>query len=224
MSQALKVGSQPAHAPRGSTSSRWPNSQAGEPSPPDLPEEKGRHLESRDRHLRLAAGGWENDLNSSSTSEASPYSLSEVNAGYACSHRMRNWRNAGMDRPGFTASPEAAAWGAYATRFWDSPGCGMCFRPRRRLSRRERMAGECARVLSRPLVPSLIRSLPAEARITARVAENACDPQLTAAVPGRPMNRSDKLVVDDWCSAPMPAAGGLRQGELYKTRAASRGR
>lgn len=128
---------------------------------------------------------------------------------------MRNWRIAGMDRPGFTASPEAAAWGAYATRFWDSPGCGMCFRPRRRLSRRERMAGECARVLSRPLVPSLIRSLPAEARITARVAENACDPQLTAAVPGRPMNRSDKLVVDDWCSAPMPAAGRFTSKESF---------
>lgn len=72
MSQVPKVASQPGHAPRGSTSSRWPNSQAGERSPPDLPEEKDRHLESRDSHLRLAAGGWENDLNSSSTSEASP--------------------------------------------------------------------------------------------------------------------------------------------------------
>lgn len=46
-------------------------SQAGEPSPP-LPQETDRHLESRDGYLRLAAGGWENDLNSSSTSEAPP--------------------------------------------------------------------------------------------------------------------------------------------------------
>lgn len=117
----------------------------------------------------------------------------------------------GMDRPRFTASREAAASRAYATRFWESPRCGMCFRARRRLSRRERMAGECARVLSGLLVPSLIRSHPAETRITASVAENACDPQRTAEVPGRPMDGSDKLVVDDWCSAPMPASGRLRQ-------------
>lgn len=169
MSQALEVGSQPGHAPRGSRSSRWRNSQAGEPSPPDLPEEKDRHLESRDRHLRLAAGGWETDLNSSSTPEASPYSLCAVDAGCACSHRIRNGRrNAGMDPPRFTASRQAPASGASATRFWESPGCGMCFRARRRLSRRERMAGECAGVLSGPLVPSLIQSLPAAARITAR--------------------------------------------------------
>lgn len=155
MSQALEVASQPGHAPRGSRSSRWRNSQAGEPSPPDLPEEKDRHLESRDRHLRLAAGGWETDLNSSSTPEASPYSLCAVDAGYACSHRMRNGRrNARMDPPRFTASRQAPASGASATRFWESPGFGMCFRARLRLSRRERMAGECARVLSEPLVPS----------------------------------------------------------------------
>lgn len=211
MSQALKVASQPGHAPRGSTSSRWPNSQAGGPSPPNLPQEKDRHLESRDGHLCLAAGGWENDLNSSSTSEDSPYSLCEVDAGYACSHRMRNWRNAGMDRPRFAASREAAASGAYATLFWESPGCGMCFRARRRLSRRERMAGECAKVLSRPLIPSMIGSLPADTKITATVAENACDPQRTAEATGRPMDGSDKLVVDDWCSAPMPASGRLRR-------------
>lgn len=191
----------------------------GEPSPPDLPEEKGRHLESRDRHLRLAAGGWENDLNSSSTSEASPYSLSEVNAGYACSHRMRNWRNAGMDRPGFTASPEAAAW-SVRDSVWGSPGCGMCFRARRRLSR-ERMAGECGRVLSAPLIPSLIRSHPADARITAKSAENA----IHRGRPQFPIGRwTDRI---DWSLT----TGALRQcqlpavyvkGELYKNRVASR--
>lgn len=115
-----------------------------------------------------------------------------------------------MDRPRFTASREAAASRAYVTWLWESPGCGMCFRARRRLSRRERMAGECARVLSGPLAPSLIRSYRAEARITAKIAENAIHrrwPQF----PGRPMDGSDKLVVDDWCSAPMPASGRLRQ-------------
>lgn len=220
MSQALKVASQSRHAPRSGTSSRWPMRQAGEPSPPGLRQEQDRRFESRDGHLGLAPAGWEKNMNSSSTSEASPYSLCEVNAGYACSHRMRNWRNAGMDRPRFTASREAAASEAYATR--ESPGCGMCFRARRRLSRRERMAGECARVLSGPLVPSLIRSHPAAARITASVAENACDPERTAEVTGRPMAGSDKLVVDDWCSAPMPTSGRLRQGELYKNCVASR--
>lgn len=70
-------------------------SQAGEPSPPDLPQDKDRHLESRDSHLRLAAGGSENDLKSSSTSEAPPVFLCEVNSGYACSHRMRDRCNAG---------------------------------------------------------------------------------------------------------------------------------
>lgn len=136
---------------------------------------------------------------------------------------MRNWRNAGMDRPGFTASPEAAAWGAYATRFWESPGCGMCFRARRRLSRRERMAGECGRVSSGPLVPSLIRSYRAEAGITAEIAENA----IHRGWPQFPVGRwTDRI---DWSLT----TGALRQcqlpavyvkGELYKTRAASRGR
>lgn len=180
-------------------------------------------LEDRDGHLRLAAGGWESDLNSSSTSEASPYSLSEVNAAYACSHRMRNWRNAGMGRPSFTASREAAASGAYAARFWESPGCGMCFRARCRLPRRERMAGECGRVLSGPLVPSLIRSYRAEARITAKIAENA----IHRGQPQFPVGRwTDRI---NWSLT----TGALRQcqllavyvkGELYKIRAASRGR
>lgn len=87
---------------------------------------------------------------------------------------MRDWCNAGMDGPAkFTASREAAASRAYVTRFWESPRCAMCFWARRRLSRRERMAGECGRELSGPLVPSLIRSYRAEARITANIAENA---------------------------------------------------
>lgn len=110
----------------------------------------------------------------------------------------------------FTASREAAASRAYVTRFWESPGYGMCFRARRRLSRRERMAGECARVLSGPLVPSLIRSHPAEARITAKIAENA----IHRGRPQFPVGRwTDRInwVVDDWCSAPMPASGRLRQ-------------
>lgn len=197
-------------------------SQAGKPSPPNLPHEKDRHLESRDGHLRLAAGGWENDLNSSSTSEASPYSLCEVNTGYACSHRMRNWRNAGMDRPRFTASRQATASGAYATRFWQSPGCGMCFRARRRLSRRERMAGECARVLSGPLVPSLIG-----ATLLGRGSPQPL-PRTHAIHSGQP-----KLPVGRWADRInwSLTTGALRQcqlpavyveGELYKTRVASR--
>lgn len=197
-------------------------SQARERSPPDLPQDKDRHLESRDGHLRLAAGGWEKDVNSSSTSEASPYSLCVVNAGYACSHRMRSGRNAGMDRPRFTASREATASGAYATRFWESPGCGMCFRARRRLSRRERMAGECARVLSGPLVPSLIgATLP-------RPASPQALPRTHAIHSGRP-----KLPVGCWTDRInwSLTTGALRQcqlpavyvkGELYKTRVASR--
>lgn len=222
MSQAFKVASQPGHAPRG-TSSRWPNSQAGEPSPPDLPQEKDRQLKSRDSHLRLAAGGWENDLKSSSTSEAPPLFVMQgecrlrVRAPHA---RLVQCRD-GWTGQGFTASREAAPSRAYVTRFWESPGCGMCFRARRRLSRRERMAGECGRVLSGPLVPSLIRSYRAEARITANVAQNA----IHRGRPQFPVGRwTDRI---NWSLT----TGALRQcqlpavyvkGELYKTRVASR--
>lgn len=149
------------------------------------------------------------DLNSRS------YSLCEVNAGYACSHRMRDWCNAGMEPAKVHCLSRGCSVGSVRDGFGNRAGCGMCFRARRRLSRRERRAGACARVSSGPLFPSLIRSHPSKARTIARVAENACDPQRTAEVTGKPMDGSDRLVVDDWCSAPMPTSGRLRQKESF---------
>lgn len=125
-----------------------------------------------------------------------------------------------MDPPRFTASREVAASRAYVTRFWDSPGCGMCFRARRRLSRRERMAGECGRVSSGPLVPSLIRSYRAEARITAEIAENAIHRGWPQFPVGRWTDRINWSLTAALRQSQLPAV--YVKGELYKTRAASR--
>lgn len=99
----------------------------------------------------------------------------------------------------------------------------MCFRARRRLSRRERMAGECARVLSGPLVPSLIRNYRAEARITAKIAENAIHRRWPQFPVGRWTDRINwSLTTGALRQCQLPAV--YVKGELYKIRAASRGR
>lgn len=55
----------------------------------------------------------------------------------------------------------------------------------------------------------------ADAKITASVAENACDPQRTAEAPiGRWTDR--KLVVDDCCFAPIPASGVYAKGRALQ--------